>query len=275
VAAELIIPELFPRADIRSEVTLGSHRFDHLIEQPGHPPWYIEVKSCSLVESSLALFPDAPSSRALSHLNALGDLAENGAARAMVLFVVNHSSPEYFAPNYHNDPDFALALLQARQRGVGVEICNVVSDRQGRTRRVEGAAPQLPDRHLEAIARTDSGWLLEFGGGDPSSWIFSMEFHKEQFNAALRAAQRRTGSVKQVIPIRSPAPSKLERDFARGIEGIADKQSGISGDIRRQPSTHPNRASWEFPQHPLENRDFNELLFSLRHRHSLRDLLPG
>ncbi len=43
---------------VKSEVTVGNHRFDFLLEKDG-APFYLEVKSVTFVENFVAQFPDA------------------------------------------------------------------------------------------------------------------------------------------------------------------------------------------------------------------------
>jgi sugar fermentation stimulation protein A len=62
-----------------------------------------------LIEYGVAMFPDAPSGRALKHLEELAVLAGEGYA-CHVLFVIVHGNPEKFVPNLHTDPRFAAAL---------------------------------------------------------------------------------------------------------------------------------------------------------------------
>jgi sugar fermentation stimulation protein A len=69
----------------------------------------VEVKASSLVEYGIAMFPDAPSGRALKHLEELAALCEQG-YRCHVLFVIVHGEPERFIPNLHTDPELSAAL---------------------------------------------------------------------------------------------------------------------------------------------------------------------
>jgi sugar fermentation stimulation protein A len=55
------------------------------------------------------MFPDAPSERALKHLEELAALEARG-YQGHLLFVIVHGEPERFIPNLHTDPEFAAAL---------------------------------------------------------------------------------------------------------------------------------------------------------------------
>ncbi len=110
VAATLLIPKLFPHArKVQPEYTLGSSRFDFFVEDSGGSHHLIEIKACSLVECGIAMFPDAPSLRALKHLEELAELSGQG-YKTHVIFMIMHGRPERFIPNLHSDPAFAAAL---------------------------------------------------------------------------------------------------------------------------------------------------------------------
>jgi sugar fermentation stimulation protein A len=109
-AETLILNHLIP--DLKEtvpEYTIGSSRFDFLCTDGAGTRHLIEVKACSLIEYGRAMFPDAPSGRALKHLEELTDLAGKG-FHCHVLFVIVHGKPEVFIPNLHTDPHFAAAL---------------------------------------------------------------------------------------------------------------------------------------------------------------------
>jgi sugar fermentation stimulation protein A len=109
-AEALILKRLIPGLkEIAGEYSIGASRFDFLgIDEEG-TRHLIEVKACSLIEYGTAMFPDAPSARALKHLEELADLAGKGFC-CHVLFVIVHSKPAVFIPNLHTDPLFAAAL---------------------------------------------------------------------------------------------------------------------------------------------------------------------
>jgi sugar fermentation stimulation protein A len=109
-AEALILPELIPGLrEIHPEFTLGNSRFDFLCIGQGGTRHLVEVKACSLIEYGVAMFPDAPSERALKHLEELAALSDQG-YQCHVLFVIVHGKPRVFIPNLHSDPLFAAAL---------------------------------------------------------------------------------------------------------------------------------------------------------------------
>ena len=115
----LVASELPPLVDcqfIRSEPSYSQGRFDFLLESAGQPV-FVEVKSVTLVEGGIALFPDAPTERGRRHLNNLTVLCSEG-NRCAVIFVVQRSDATACAANRQTDPAFAEALAQAVHGGV-------------------------------------------------------------------------------------------------------------------------------------------------------------
>ncbi|MDR2402597.1 MAG: DNA/RNA nuclease SfsA [Spirochaetaceae bacterium] len=109
-AERLILRRIIPGLrELYPEFTLGSSRFDFLCIDADGQRHLVEVKACSLVEYGVAMFPDAPSGRALKHLEELAVLTREG-YRCHVLFVIVHGKPRVFTPNLHTDPAFAAAL---------------------------------------------------------------------------------------------------------------------------------------------------------------------
>lgn len=79
----------------------------------------LEVKSCSLVVEGVAIFPDAPTERGRRHLSELIKAKREG-WRACILFVVQRSDAQRFAPNDATDPAFGALLRKAVKEGIEV-----------------------------------------------------------------------------------------------------------------------------------------------------------
>lgn len=105
VAKEMIIPYLFKKPEIRSEVTYKKSRFDFMVKDCGVST-FIEVKSCTLFSGDEAIFPDAPTSRGVKHLNEL-EVATGEGYCCIVIFVVFNPDSRSFSPNNITDPVFA------------------------------------------------------------------------------------------------------------------------------------------------------------------------
>lgn len=62
---------------LRPECTYGNSRFDFYLETKENKMW-LEVKGVTLETEGVAMFPDAPSLRALKHVEELITARENG-----------------------------------------------------------------------------------------------------------------------------------------------------------------------------------------------------
>lgn len=113
------LPELAGYGVIKPEASFGQGRFDFLLEGDGRRRCYLEVKSVTLVEDGVALFPDAPSERGARHVEELSAARREG-CRAVVLFVIQRTDARLFRPNWDRDPMFGQALSRAAPAGVEV-----------------------------------------------------------------------------------------------------------------------------------------------------------
>jgi sugar fermentation stimulation protein A len=113
---------------VRREPAYRDGRLDFLLAEEGQAV-YVEVKSVTLVNRRVGLFPDAPTERGRRHLHHLAELVSEG-CRAAVIFVVQRYNAESFAPNRETDPAFAAALQVAAFSGVEVYAyrCHVTPD---------------------------------------------------------------------------------------------------------------------------------------------------
>ena len=120
VAREWLEAEgLFPRADrIQPEYTYGNSRFDLYAEAEGRKI-LMEVKGVTLEEEGVVRFPDAPSQRAVKHLEELVRAREEG-YETYVFFVIQMKGVRYFTPNRETHPEFAQALEAAAAAGVKI-----------------------------------------------------------------------------------------------------------------------------------------------------------
>ena len=103
-------------ARIVRESTFGESRFDLLLEDE-HGRRYVEVKSVTLVENGVGLFPDSPTVRGAKHLDTLAQAVEAG-HRASAVFVVQRPDACAVATNDPADPVLAEAFRNAANSGV-------------------------------------------------------------------------------------------------------------------------------------------------------------
>ena len=118
-----------PGSTVVRESTFGESRLDLMLESEGVRR-YVEVKSVTLVEYGVGLFPDSPTVRGAKHLNTLVEAVEAG-YRAAVVFVVQRPDADAFATNDPSDPTLAEAFRNAVAHGVDAYAYNCrVSERE-------------------------------------------------------------------------------------------------------------------------------------------------
>lgn len=127
---------------VQREVRVDGHsRIDFRMHH-GDDSVLLEVKAVTLrVEEGLGLFPDAPSERALRHVDLLRRQAEEG-HRSVLLFCVLHTGITRVAPAAAIHPAYADAVAAAVAAGVDVRAvgCDVTPQaiRAARALPVEG-----------------------------------------------------------------------------------------------------------------------------------------
>ena len=120
---------LFPDVRlVRPETTYGNSRFDLYVEA-GDSRIFIEVKGVTLEEDGVCRFPDAPSDRAVKHMEELVRAKKEG-YETYVFFVIQMKDVRYFTPNTDTHPAFAETLKKAAAAGVKILAydCEVTSD---------------------------------------------------------------------------------------------------------------------------------------------------
>lgn len=125
----LLKKELFPDLKgVWTEKTYRNSRFDFYVETE-HEKIFLEVKGVTLEKDNGVYFPDAPSERAVKHVEELMAAIEDG-YKAYIIFVIQMKDVDFFAPNRETHPAFARVLEQAAQAGVKILAydCNVTPD---------------------------------------------------------------------------------------------------------------------------------------------------
>ncbi len=106
---------------VRPEQKYGNgSRIDFLLQGPGQPDAYVEVKAVTLSrQPGLAEFPDSVTARGLKHLRELAAMAEAG-HRAVLLYLVQRTDCDRVAVAADIDPAYAAGMEAARAAGVEV-----------------------------------------------------------------------------------------------------------------------------------------------------------
>ena len=120
VAAEWLRKgRLFPEdANIQMERRYGNSRFD-IYAEAGDRKAFLEVKGVTLEVEGQARFPGAPTERGVKHVRELMGCVQDG-YEAYLLFVIQMTGIQSFAPNWDTHPAFGSALQEAAQAGVQI-----------------------------------------------------------------------------------------------------------------------------------------------------------
>ncbi len=116
------IPPFADYKKIKPEKKRGDSRLDFYLspeENLNLKPCWIEVKSVTLFQNDMILFPDAVSTRALKHVEELEKIATEG-ERAVLFFLVNRPEGKAFQPAATIHPEYAEALKRAQKNGVEI-----------------------------------------------------------------------------------------------------------------------------------------------------------
>ena len=117
-----LLGETTTPSSLTRESQFGESRFDLMREDEGGK-LYVEVKSVTLIDNGVGLFPDSPTIRGAKHLNTLVQAVDAG-HRGAVVFVVQRADCHSFAVNQPADPLLAEAFQYAVKRGVSAYAYN-------------------------------------------------------------------------------------------------------------------------------------------------------
>jgi len=247
---KLLLPELFPNSRLIPEQTLGASRMDWLIS--GNI--WGEVKACTLVEQGRALFPDAPSTRAVKHLNELCSPGKGN--RSAVFFTVMNPSARVFSPNPHTDPELCAALGHAAESGVMIRAVSVRTDSEGWSSIVNNNIPV--DLSSVKLALNDSGIILriwENTSRNAAKYLVNYELHRER----LKRAERRKN------PQAHPPGNGYILTNSLTIRGFAECFRGVDAEL----------AEMTFPENPIQSPVFLDWISDYRHRRVFLDENPS
>ena len=151
-----LVPGLEGAEIVRREVKAGRSRFDFLLRRGGRD-LLLEVKSCTLFSRSVAMFPDAVTSRGRRHVEELASLSGKGTDGA-VLFMVQWPEARTFLPEYHTDPAFAAALYRARKKIAVIPVAIGWTKKLNLSRKVRRLP--IPWEVVEREGRDGGSYLL-------------------------------------------------------------------------------------------------------------------
>ena len=139
---------------VRPETVFGGSRFDFYVESRSGLKAFVEVKGVTLEQDNIAFFPDAPSERAVRHVEELIEAHRQG-YESYLVFVVQMEGVRYVEPNRLTHPAFAEAVVRARNAGVHLLAydCTVEPGRMA----VRGQVPVVADV-LDRIAKPLLAW---------------------------------------------------------------------------------------------------------------------
>lgn len=122
IAIELVkknaIEGLQHLTDIKGEVKFEDSRFD-IFAKDGDQELWMEVKNVSMKVDDWALFPDAPTTRGQKHLKALMRAIDLG-HRAAMIYIIQRTDINKFAPARDIDPEYARLLQLAKEKGIEI-----------------------------------------------------------------------------------------------------------------------------------------------------------
>ena len=139
---------------LRPETVYGKSRFDFYLETETEKV-FMEVKGVTLENEGIVRFPDAPSGRAVKHLEELV-LAKNAGYRAIVMFVIQMENVDRFEPAGDIHPEFEEALCRAVRAGVEVFAYDCRVEPDGMT--VNLPVPLKENLRLAAIPKPLLEW---------------------------------------------------------------------------------------------------------------------
>ena len=126
-----VVPELSGYETVEREVKISARsRIDLALTAVDRRRCYVEIKNCTLIDSSVAFFPDAVTARGLKHIIELQNLVNSG-CRCVMFYFIQRMDAEIFKPADHIDSEYGKALRRAVKRGLEVLVYDVSIDLDG------------------------------------------------------------------------------------------------------------------------------------------------
>ncbi len=239
---------------LSSEVPVGRSRFDFLLERRGER-LFLEVKSCTLFQGILSMFPDAVTERGRRHLLELAALGETG-SRGAVLVISQGPESRFFLPDYHTDPAFARAFMDVRGK-VGLFAVSIGWEED------LSLAPavrslEIPWAVLEKIDFDSGAWLAILDRRAESAVLpFAVLSGVEASGLERkmkRVAAKLGPSVVKVMPVRG---------YTGGLAPLEEALGGSAVTVEAGPFPGEGKI-FGYACHPLANPSFVESLLGFR-----------
>lgn len=114
-----IIPSLGGYQSLKREVKYGtSSRIDILLQDPGKPDTYVEVKNVHFQRTAgLHEFPDSVTKRGAKHLDEMAQEVSRG-NRAVMLYIIQRNDGDRFQFAADLDPNYVDAFVRAKNAGI-------------------------------------------------------------------------------------------------------------------------------------------------------------
>lgn len=127
-----LFPSLGSYSQIKFEVPYGEEkksRVDFVLTSDTEPSIYLEVKSTTLSQGNLALFPDTVTTRGQKHLKELVALLPH--QRSVMFYFINRGDCTKFGSGDNFDPVYGKLLRDAVNQGLEVLPCRFEITPQG------------------------------------------------------------------------------------------------------------------------------------------------
>jgi sugar fermentation stimulation protein A len=287
IVAELLNRKLLPQFTqydhIQREVSLERSKFDFLLSKKD-THLALEVKSCSLGHKGLVMFPDAPTSRGLRHLQDLESLAKQEHFRCSILYLTTHYGANAFMPNIHDDPSYSETFLSLRRVDKivckirmkdpktadlqSIEPIQILEKRASRTNQNSGAYLLVLHNTRERVLQVGRLGEIVFGAG---YYVYTGSAKKNLTQRLARHARKRKKPhwhidyiVPNVMKIVRKYPIRKREipEIAMAERLLSISESDIPG-FGSTDSPLPSHLTY-FKNNPIQTHHFQQLILEYK-----------
>lgn len=264
---------------VEREVRVGSSKIDFVLSN-GKEKILMEVKTCTLFDGRVAMFPDAVTERGRRHIEELAFAVGDGLG-AVCLFVVMSGSVDYFLPAYHIDHKFTEAFTKFKDIVKFEALAVSVSEdlEVGCLKRLS-----IPYDFLMKLSLDKGVYLLvlelpavDVDVGGLGRFHFKKGYYvytgsakrnlRERINRHLRRVKKKhwhidyiTSIAERIVPIPIVTREDIECELAEKLKFMASYAIDGFGSSDCKCVSH----LFYFPSNPLSRADFVELVTSYR-----------